>query len=662
MFHAKREAGKSLIIIFSCFVCLFFLWGASEVQAASITIKKPPAETDTQKVIIKKIPDLKQIPSDPGKIPVEVKKMPEMIRQVAITPETVGTLKATPRGVWEAQGGRDGTFFILLSEEVRNVENLMPYIQTYAEDVASEGYKVKLFTIAFEGTMDPFFTNVKNLKSFIRSKWLETLKECEESRLSKEAFDLGTGLVLIGPFPLPMVHKRMETWKEDPEGSGNMKEVLYEGVFACDLYLTDMDGNWNLLDEMGYPLVTTVDYPDIPMDHECIAGDEVHPHWTGNTNDWGRMGARPEIWMGRINPQNTEFYKTADHMAIMYYLDANHNYRKGIGTQSPEEVEEQTYKNRLIYYDDDMRDLAQSAADMMSIRWPGPVFGENSYAGTGHANGYTRIVNGTNTTSKADYVERLKLGNYLWVEAFMHSAPDLHQFTVASGIENLYRQELFREQKMKALFYYHHGCSACNYARRDNLGENYLFFPNQMGALKPMAVLGNTTVGPHETGMFYVSMAYGMNIGQAQMISQRSFARHQNWGTTYPANPGHVNPKRYYSQTLFGDPTLSPHLFAPNLLPTPPNLPSVYGTVVQNVSGASFPDLNKLRMAANAAASAEPVMKKGLPPGKAYPVLSGGAVRDPLWQEMGITRLENLVKPLKIQDMVEFDINKVKIQ
>ncbi|HPI97687.1 MAG TPA: hypothetical protein PLV56_02995, partial [Synergistales bacterium] len=239
-----------------------------------------------------------------------------------------------------------------------------------------------------------------------------------------------------------------------------------------------------------------------------------------------------------------------DHMAIMYYLDANHNYRKGIGTQSPEEVEEQTYKNRLIYYDDDMRDLAQSAADMMSIRWPGPVFGENSYAGTGHANGYTRIVNGTNTTSKADYVERLKLGNYLWVEAFMHSAPDLHQFTVASGIENLFRQELFREQKMKALFYYHHGCSACNYARRDNLGENYLFFPNQMGALKPMAVLGNTTVGPHETGMFYVSMAYGMNIGQAQMISQRSFARHQNWGTTYPANPGHVNPKRYYSQTL----------------------------------------------------------------------------------------------------------------
>ncbi len=97
-------------------------------------------------------------------------------------------------------------------------------------------------------------------------------------------------------------------------------------------------------------------------------------------------------------------------------------------------------------------------------------------------------------------------------------------------------------------------------------------------------------------------------------------------------------------------------------MPTPPALPSVYDTVVQNVSGASFPDLNKLRMAANAAASAEPVMKKGLPPGKAYPVLSGGAVRDPLWQEMGITKLENLVKPLKIQDMVEFDINKVKIQ
>ena len=183
-----------------------------------------------------------------------------------------------------------------------------------------------------------------------------------------------------------------------------------------------------------------------------------------------------------------------------------------------------------------------------------------------------------------------------------------------------------------------------------------------MGALKPMAVLGNTTVGPHETGMFYVSMAYGMNIGQAQMITQRSFARHQNWGTTFPANPGHVNPKRYYSQTLLGDPTLRPHLFSPSLIPTPPDLASVYDTVTQNVTAASYPDLNKLKMGATTAASTAPVTKKGLKAGKAYPVVSGGAVRDPLWQEMGIPRLENLVKPLKIQDMVEFDIKKVKIE
>ncbi len=649
------------MIILPCFLCLLVLGVAFETRAASVTIQKPPAKTDVQKIIIKKTPELKKTPVNTIKIPAEIIKTPGMISQVTIAPETYGTLKAMPGGIWEAQGGREGTFFIFLSEKVGQLKGLLPHVHTYAKDVASEGYKVKLFTISFEGTIDPFFTNVKNLKGFIRSKWLETLKECEEGKLSKEAFDLGTGFVLMGPFPLPLVHKRMRTWKEDPQGSGTMKETLYEGVFACDLYLTDMDGNWNLIDETGYPLVTTMDFPQIPIDHECVAGDEVSPYWTGNTQDWGRMGAKPEIWMGRINPQNLDFLQTSDGVAICKYLYANHCYRKGLGTPSAEDVEEQTFKNRLIYYDDDMQDLAQATANMMSIKWPGPVFGETSYAGTGHTEGYTRIVNGTNTTNKADYIERLKLGNYLWVETFMHSAHDLHEFRISSGIESVFKEELFKAQKMKALFYYHHGCSACDYKHRDNLGEHYLFFPNHIGELKPMAVLGNTTVGPHETGMFYVSMAYGMNIGQAQMITQRSYARHQNWGTTFPPNPGHVSPKRYYSQTLFGDPTLRPHLFSPALVPTPPELNSVYTTVTQNVPGASYPDLGKLKLGATRARSAEPLMKKGLKPGKAYPLVSGGTVVDPLWQDMDIPGLQNVLKPLRIQDMVEFDIKKVKI-
>jgi|GEM_PF-2421717 len=660
MFYGNQKTRKTLFSIMICLLCLLFMGVVFQAHAA-ITIKKPSLKEETQK-IIKKKPNLKIRPKDTIKPPLEIKKIPEISREINIKPETFGTLKATPRGIWEPENGREGSFFILLSEEVSNLNNVLPYVQTYAEDVASDGYQVKLYTITFDGDMDPFFSNVKNLKSFIRSKWLRTLKECEEGRLSKQAFEMGTGIVLIGPFPLPLVHKRMRTYKEEPPGSGTVEKIVYEGVFACDLYLTDMDGNWNLVDETGYPLITTMDYPEIPMDHECVPGDEVHPYWTGDIQDWGKMGAKPEIWMGRINPGNTSFNATTDGIAITDYLFANHKYRKGIEQTSEQDIKEQTFKNRLIYYDDDMRHLAQETADMMAITWPGPVFGETSYAGTGHPKGYTRIVNGTNTTNKADYIERLKLGNYLWVETFMHSAHDLHQFDTSSGIEKVHKQELFKEQKMKALFYYHHGCSACDYKQKDNLGENYLFYPNHIGDLKPMAVLGNTTVGPHETGPLYVSLAYGMNIGQAQMLTQRSYARNKNWVTVAPSDPGHVNPKRYYSQTLLGDPTLRPIQFSPSLVPPQLNLPSVYKTVTQKIQGASYPSLGKLKNTANIASSAEPVMKKGLKPGKAYPVVSGGIVQDPLWQKMNIPGLKKIMDSLRIKDMAEFDIKKIEMK
>lgn len=637
-------------------VILLFL--AFTAQGATMTIKKPPVESDAQKILMKKLPQIKSPPLEQIKPPVKLEKVPGTISSINITPEVFGSLKATSRGVWEPQGTRSGTFFILLSEKIWHFEQLMPYVRTYAEDVARDGYKVRLFTVGFEGSMDPYFTDIKNLKAFIRSKWLETLKECEEGKLSKNAFDVGTGLVLIGSFPLPLVHKRTQVWEPESEGSTVMEKVVYEGVFACDLYLTDMDGAWNITDEVGIPLISTLDEPAIKRDSECVPGDEVDPYWTGDTNDWGRMGARPEIWMGRINPGNIGPSSNHDFDAILNYLRVNHNYRTVMETQSSETVEDLTFKNRLIYYDDDMRDLAQAAADMISLKWSGPVFGETSYAGDNHPQGYTRIINGTNTTNKADYKERLKNGNYLWVEAFMHSAPELHEFAVASGTESLHRTELFQGGKLKTLFYYHHGCSACDYKHRDNLGENYLYRAGAMGMLSPMAVLGNTSVGPHDTATFYVSLAYGMNIGQAQMMSQRSYARRKDWPTTYPPRPGFVNPKRYYNQTLLGDPSLRPNMFSPVLVPTPPDLPSVYATVMQNPVMASFKNLNALKIGATKAGSSQPIMKSGLKPGKDYPVRSGGIVRDPLWKTMDIPELQKMVKPMVLKNMADFNLNK----
>ena len=531
---------------------------------------------------------------------------------------------------------RSGTVFILVSEQIWHLDQLMPTIRTYAEDVARDGYKVFLYRVSFEGTIDPYFSHVRNLKSFIQAKWLQTLGEVENGGLSREAFNIGTGVVLVGVFPLPLLHMRMATTRDDPDVPGQTERILYEGVMPCDLYLTDMDGSWNILDEYGVPIVSTIDAPTIPQDSECVPGDEIHPSWQPQA-EWGKAGARPEIWIGRIDPSRVTSNKTEDLLHYTSYFEGNHNYRTGMKTQSEEKVEEYTFEDRLLYYDDDMEDLASEGAAMISMAWP--------------SGGTTQIVNDPVTTAKADYLDRLKNNNYLWVEAFMHSSPDLHQFAIPEGkearIENLPRNEIFQGQKIRALFYFHHGCSVCRYTERHNLGEEYLFNRSAIPAkLHTMAVLGNTSVGPHDTATFYVGLSFGLNIGQAQMLAQRAFARQANWPSTFPAYPGQVNPKRYYNQTLLGDPTLRPRAFSPLLEPTPPNLASVYGIVKSRYEIFLPVDLKRLQARVISSRSASTGMIGKLVPISAFPTGKGGVIIDPEWDRMGIPGLKRRLSPL----------------
>ena len=133
---------------------------------------------------------------------------------------------------------------------------------------------------------------------------------------------------------------------------------------------------------------------------------------------------------------------------------------------------------------------------------------------------------------------------------------------------------------------------------------------------------------------------YGLNIVQAQMFSQRGFARSSNWPTTFPAFPGRVDPKRYYNQTLLGDPTLRPRPSSPLLAPPPPNLPQVYGTLENQMANVFSANLAVLKNRALSAASAPLKTAGKLKAGKPFPVGRGGIVLDPDWNLLGTPGLK----------------------
>jgi len=619
------------------FVLCGFALTALTSGAAMAAILPPAAPPPGQVLPIRKIPEFKPVSPDKVFIPGQINLKPGQVSRVQIQPERMGALTARPSGIWSPPYSRSGTVFVLVSEKIPQLEAVMPDIRQYAQDVAADGYKVFLYTLSFEGASDPFFSHVRDLKSFIRGKWLGALEEAAKGTLSRMAFDMGTGVVLVGPLPIPFVHKRMATTRDNPDLPGQKERVVYEGVMACDLFLTDMDGRWNILDQNGIPIVSTIDEPLIPRDAECVPGDEIASYWQPQA-EWGKAGARPEIWIGRIDPSPVVFSGSEARDSLIRYFRGNHNYRTGIKAESQAKVEELTFANRLLYYDDDMEEYAADAVAMLSMAWP--------------SSGTNQVVSAPATTRKADYMDRLEDGNFLWVEAFMHSSPVLHEFSFPDGMEEkteaLTADELFQGfngRPLRALFYYHQGCSVCRYTQKDNLGERYLFNRSAVPSeLHPLAVLGNTSVGPHDTASFYAGLMYGLSIGQAQMFSQRNFARSSNWPTTFPAYPGRIDPKRYYNQTLLGDPTLCPRPFSPILAPSLPNLSQAYGRLKQRHANLFSANLAALKARAFSAASASVSRIGKLGAVRPFPEGKGGIVIDPEWDRLGFPGLKRHIR------------------
>jgi len=166
------------------------------------------------------------------------------------------------------------------------------------------------------------------------------------------------GAVLIGDFPAAFLQYWDSAWG-------------INRTYPCDLYLTDLDGEW--------------------VDKDIADGlFDVHNNGTGDIY--------PEIWIGRICPESLN---NTDHLtAYQDYFARNHAYRTGQLTRP---------HSQLVYIDDDWSPwTSEWLADMTA---------------------YTNItsVSTNSITTAADYKNRLT-HLYEFVHIFVHSWPYEHLF------------------------------------------------------------------------------------------------------------------------------------------------------------------------------------------------------------------------------------------
>lgn len=459
----------------------------------------------------------------------------------------------------EASGTRNGTVFVLVNAGV--YKDIKANIMIYTTDLAKEGYSTRVYTVSGK---DPI-----QLKSFIRSCWIDTFYEYVGGELSLEAMVNGTGVFIVGDLPVPLVHSRVGEYVDE-----NGAKKPYEGTFVCDLYLTDMDGNWDYTDDNGVPFISTVDPGIIAPDSECTKYDFAAAKWKPFYKG-GKGGAKPEIWMGRLPTTqlatvNGVYNRDTEIKLLKEYFERNHAYRHGNYPYVPSGESGVKYAaiERLLYFDDPWASAAPKIMNFYKMAWPGPVVHDYQY----YQGPVNRYVNTESITSHIDYMNRLPKYT-LWLEMLAHSNPWYHEFVkwAYNSTKKEYEwqdvgwisTDNLTNWPMHALFYNIQGCDACDYRQERFLGGRYLLTGNAL------AVIGNTTVGPHDSGTLYYSLAKGANIGQAFMLNQKAFGT-ENWLTDMVTSYDGFDAKRYYGQTLLGDPTLKPIPVVPR--PEPVNI------------------------------------------------------------------------------------------
>jgi hypothetical protein len=295
-------------------------------------------------------------------------------------------------------------------------------IDQYEQDVRNQGYMVQTFNWSH--------TNVTVLRN-----------DLINASMQPEGLE---GAVLIGDLPAAILRYYDNFW------------YIWRN-YPCDLYLTDLDGEW--------------------VDNDVADGlFDAHNNGTGDIY--------PEIWIGRICPESLN---NTNHLtAYQNYFARNHAYRTGQLTRP---------NSQLVYIDDDW--------SPWTSEWLGDM--------TAYSN-ITCISTDASTTA-ADYKTRLT-HTYEFVHVFVHSWPYEHLFGPSGyGAEGTVTYTDILNINTRALFYNLFACSAANFKYKTNLGTQYLFSNNTL------VVVGSSKIGGMTmNSYFYTPLRQGKVFGEAMRL------------------------------------------------------------------------------------------------------------------------------------------------
>ena len=299
-------------------------------------------------------------------------------------------------------------------------------IDQYEQDVINQGYTVEIINWSQ--------TNVTLLRN-----------DLINASMQPEGLE---GAVLIGDLPAAILNYWDSFWNISRD-------------YPCDLYLTDLDGEW--------------------VDNDIADGlFDAHNNGTGDIF--------PEIWVGRICPESLN---NTDHLtAYQDYFARNHAYRTGQLTRP---------HSQLVYIDDDW-----ATSQQLVDEWLGDM--------TAYSN-ITCISLPANTTTATDYKNKLTQ-IYEFVHVFAHSWPYEHLFGPGGyGAEGKVTYSDIYNISTQALFYNLFACSAANFKYKTNLGTQYLFSNNTL------VVVGSSKIGGmFMNSFFYTPLSQGKIFGEAMRL------------------------------------------------------------------------------------------------------------------------------------------------
>jgi hypothetical protein len=259
-----------------------------------------------------------------------------------------------------------------------------------------------------------------------------------------------TGAVLVGDLPVA-VFELFEDFNNN--GIWDPDENWVD--FPCDLFYSDVDGNWEDTDANGY--------------YDVHDGD-MHP----------------ELFIGRIKAENLPLLGQSEASLLNAYFWRTHLYHRGLIN----------FPSRALgYIDDDWAPWGPEFQAALQLLYDD-----------------VDLIHDENETRADDYRDVQLHQGYEFIQVHVHSGPDAHYFYENNGNDyNLVTNTEIASIMPDALFYNLFCCSNSRFTTANNMGGLYVY-----GNESCFATIGSTKTGSMlRFEDFYQPLGAGENLGNA---------------------------------------------------------------------------------------------------------------------------------------------------